>query len=135
MIPSRPVTIISSDTKTQTAAKRVLFNVSLCVAIFGSLVVAGILFLQGGITLGYLRYFVDIGLHPLHITSLFVLIFGLLAITTFIVLAIGIIKSNRTFVIIAAGLLALCSLALLAFSIWSFATLAGEKLSQSVRMI
>jgi ABC-type multidrug transport system fused ATPase/permease subunit len=132
MIQPRPVTIVIPATKTSTAAKRILFRASLCIAMFGSVIVSAILFLQGGLALGHLRYFVDIGQHPLHITSTFVLIFGLLSILTFIILTIGLIKVNRTFAIIAAGLLAICSVGLLIFSIWSFATLASEKLSQSI---
>jgi hypothetical protein len=98
----------------------------------GSVIVSTILFLQGGLALGHLRYFIDIGQHPLHITSTLILVFGLLSILTFIILSIGLIKVNRTFAIIAAGLLAVCSLGLIVFSIWSFATLAGGQLPKSI---
>ena len=132
MLATRPVIITTPSTTLATTAKRTLFRVSLCVAMFGSVIVSTILLLQGGLALGHLRYFVDIGQHPLHITSTFVVVFGLVALLVFILLAFGLIRTNRTFATIAAGLLALCSLGLIVFSIWSFATLAGGHLSASI---
>jgi hypothetical protein len=132
MIPPRPVTIITPSNATSTKMKRTLFRVSLFVAMFGSVIVSTILFLQGGLALGHLRYFVDIGQHPLHITSIFLLVFGLLSILTFIILMLGLIKVNRTFAIIAAALLALCSFGLIVFSIWSFVTLASGQIPKSI---
>jgi hypothetical protein len=129
---SRPVTITTPSAETAKTAKRTLFRVALSVAMIGSVIVSTILFLQGGLALGHLRYFIDIGQHPLHITSTLLLVFGFLSILTFIILAIGLIKANRTFAIIAAGLLAICSLGLIVFSIWSFATLASGQLPKSI---
>jgi hypothetical protein len=130
MIP-RPVTIAAPN-ETSKTAKRTLFRVALSVAMIGSVLVSAILFLQGGLALGHLRYFIDIGQHPLHITSTFLIIFGLFSIGTFILLTIGLIKVNRNFAIIGAGLLALCSLSLIVFSIWSFVTIANEQLPKSI---
>jgi hypothetical protein len=131
MIVPRPVTIAASNGMSKTA-KRTLFRIALCVAMFGSVLVSTILFLQGGLALGYLRYFVDIGQHPLHITSTFLIIFGLLSISTFIILSIGLIKVNRNFAIIAAALLVICSLSLIVFSIWSFVTISTGQLPKSI---
>lgn len=132
MIPTRPVIIATPSTALTTTAKRTLFRVSLCVAMFGSVIVSAILLLQGGLALGHLRYFIDIGQHPLHITSAFLLAFGLLAILVFILLAVGIIQINRQLAIIAAGLLLICSLGLIVFSVWSFVTLASGQLPKSI---
>jgi hypothetical protein len=129
---SRPVAITISSTETSKTAKRTLFRIALCVAMIGSVIVSTILFLQGGLALGHLQYFIDIGQHPLHITSVLLIILGLLSILTFIILTIGLIKVNRNFAIIAGGLLAICSFSLIIFSIWSFVTLAGGELPKSI---
>ena len=84
-----------------------------------------ILLIQGGLALGHLRYFIDIGQYPLHITSVF------LTILVFILLTFGLIRTDRSLATIAAGLLALCSLGLIVFSIWSFVTLASGHLPRS----
>jgi hypothetical protein len=128
---SRPVTIATTN-GTSTPAKRTLFRIALSVAMIGTIAVSTILFLQGGLALGHLRYFVDIGLHPLHVTSALLLVFGLLSLLTFIILTIGIVKVNKTFATIAAGLLAACSLGLIAFSIWSFLTITSGQLPASI---
>jgi len=128
---SRPV-VITIPSETSITAKRTLFRVALCVAMGGSVIVSTILFLHGGLALGHLRYFIDIGQHPLHVTSVLLLVFGFLSILTFIILAIGLINVNRTYAIIAAGLLVICSLGLIVFSIWSFATLANDQLPKSI---
>ncbi|CAF0952565.1 unnamed protein product [Rotaria sordida] len=129
---SGPVITITTPNETSTKTKRILFRIVLCIAMFGSVIVSAILFLQGGLVLGHLRYFIDIGQHPLHITSIFLLIFGLLSILTFIILTIGLINIKRNFAIIALGLLIICSLGLIAFSIWSFITISNEQLSKSI---
>jgi len=128
---SRPV-IIGTTTGTSTPAKRTLFRIALAVAIVGTIAVSTILILQGGFALNRLRYFIDIGLHPLHITSVLLLLFGLLALLTFIILIVGLVKVNKTFAVIAAGLLGVCSLGLIAFSIWSFLTITSGQLPASI---
>ena len=129
---SRPVTITNPSAANSATAKRTLFSIALSVAMLGSALVGIILLLQGGLALGHLRYFIDIGQHPLHITSIIVLIFGLLAIGAFSSLALGLIQTNRTYALVAAGLLSICVLGLLALSIWSFATLASGQLPKSI---
>lgn len=129
---ARPVIITESSAIPSKTIKRTLFRVSLVIGMIGSVLVSAILFLQGGLALGQLRYFIDIGQHPLHITSVFLLIFGFLSILTFIILTIGLIKVKRNYAIIATGLLIICALGLLIFSIWSFATLASEQLPKSI---
>jgi hypothetical protein len=129
---TRPVTITAPPKEPSTAAKRTLFRVALTVAMGGSVAVSTILFLQGGLALGQLRYFIDIGLHPLHVTSALLLVFGLLPISTFIILTLGLIKVNRKFALIAAGLLAACSFGLITFSIWSFVTISSGQLPSSI---
>jgi hypothetical protein len=126
---SRPVTVING---TSTPAKRTLFRIALAVAILGTVAVSTILILQGASALGRLRYFVDIGIHPLHVTSVLLLLFGLLSLLTFIILTIGLFKVNKTFAIIAAGLLGVCSLGLIAFSTWSFLTISSGQLPASI---
>jgi hypothetical protein len=128
---SRPVTVTTTN-GTSTPAKRTLFRIALAVALVGTVALSTILILQGGLALGRLRYFVDIGLHPLHITSALLLCFGLLASLTFIILTIGLIKVNKTFAVIAAILLGICSLGLIAFSIWSFLTISSGQLPASI---
>lgn len=127
----RPV-IITTPAETSTTAKRTIFRIALSVAMVGSIIVSAILFLQGGLALGHLRYFIDIGQHPLHLTSVLLIVFGLLSLSTFIILTIGLIQVKRNFAIIAAGLLALCALGLIAFSVWSFMTISGDQLSKSI---
>ncbi|CAF2964063.1 unnamed protein product [Rotaria sp. Silwood2] len=127
-----PAITITTLNETSPATKRTLFRIALCVAMFGSVAVSTILFLQGGLVLGRLPYFIDIGQHSLYITSILLLIFSLLSILTFIILAIGLIKVKRNFAIIAAGLLIICSLGLITFSIWSFITLSSEQLPKSI---
>lgn len=121
-----------SSNTTSTPAKRTLFRVALTVAMVGVVAVSTILILHGGLALGRLRYFVDIGLHPLHVSSAILLLLGLLSLTSFVVLTTGILKINRTLVMIAAGLSALCSLGLMAFSVWSFVTLTSGRLPASI---
>jgi hypothetical protein len=128
---SRPVTVTTANS-TSTPAKRTLFRIALSVAVFGTVIVSTILLLQGGIALGRLRYFVDIGLHPLHITSALLFVLGLLSLSAFIILTIGIIKVNKTFAVIAAILLGVCSLGLIAFTIWSFLTISSGELPASI---
>jgi hypothetical protein len=128
---SRPVTVTTTN-GTSTPAKRTLFRIALAVAIVGTIALSTILILQGGIALGRLRYFVDIGLHPLHITSALLLFFGLLSLLTFIILTIGLVKVNKTFAVIASGLLGVCSIGLIAFSIWSFLTISSGHLPASI---
>ncbi|CAF1084437.1 unnamed protein product [Adineta steineri] len=123
---------ITTPTEPSTIAKRTLFRVALCIAMVGSVIVSTILFLHGGLALGHLRYFIDIGQHPLHITSSFILVFGFLSLLTFIILTIGLIKVNRTYAIVAAGLLIICSLSLIIFSIWSFITISSGQLPKSI---
>lgn len=130
MIP-RPATIVVPN-ETSTTTKRNLFRIALMVAMIGSVIVSAILFLQGGLALGHLRYMVDIGQHPLHITSAILIVFGLLSISTFIILAIGLIKVKRNLAIIAAGLLILCSVGLIIFSLWSFITISTDQLPKSI---
>ena len=128
---SRPVAV-SNTLGTSTSAKRTLFRIALVVAMVGTIAVSTILILQGGAALGRLRYFADIGLHPLHITSTFVLLFGLLAFVALIILTVGLVKVNRTFVVLAAGFLSVISLGLVAFSIWSFLTITSGHLPASI---
>ena len=128
---ARPVTV-ANTAGTSTPAKRTLFRIALAVAMVGTVSVSTILILHGAAALGRLRYLVDVGLHPLHITSSFVLLFGLLALLALIILTVGLVKVNRTFVVIAAGLLSVCSLGLVAFSIWSFLTITSGHLPASI---
>lgn len=128
---SRPVTITMVN-GASTPAKRTLFRVALVVALIGIIATSTILTLHGGFALGRLRYLVDIGLHPLHLTSGLILLLGLLSLITFIILTFGLAKMNKTFVTIAAVLLGICSLALIATSIWSFLTITGGKLPASI---
>lgn len=129
---TRPVTVTVPTTTNATAAKRTLFNIALSVAAVGSVLVSVILLFQGGLALGELRYFIDIGQHPLHITSLVILILGLFAILAFAILSFGLIKSNRTFALIASGILTFVSIGLIILSIWSFTTLAIGNLPKSI---
>ena len=115
-----------------TPAKRTLFRIALAVAMVGTIALSTILILQAGLALGRLRYLVDIGLHPLHVTSIFLLLFGLLALVTFIVLTKGLMSVNKSLIVTAAGLLAACSLGLIAFSIWSFLTISTGRLPASI---
>jgi hypothetical protein len=128
---SRPVTVTNTN-NTSTPAKRTLFRTALAIAIVGTVIVSTILILHGGLALAGLRYFVDIGLHPLHITSALLLFFGLLSLTTFIILIIGLVKVNKTFAIIAAVLLGITSLSLIVFTIWSFISVNGGQLPASI---
>jgi hypothetical protein len=129
---SHPVTVTAPTTEPSKMIKRTLFRITLIISMIGSVIVSTILFLQGGLALGHLRYFIDIGQHPLHITSTLLLVFGLLSILTFIILTIGLIKVNRNFAIIAAVLLSICSFGLIILSIWSFVTLASGQLPKSI---
>lgn len=128
---SRPVTITITN-GASTPAKRTLFRVALVVALVGMIATSTILILHGGFALGRLRYFVDIGLHPLHLTSGFILLLGLLSLGAFILLTIGLTKMNKTFATIAAVLIGICSIALIATSIWSFLTITSGKLPASI---
>ncbi|UJR37831.1 hypothetical protein I4U23_030521 [Adineta vaga] len=128
---SRPVTIISTNA-TSTPTKRTLFRIALTVALSGTIAVSTILILHGGLALGRLRYFVDVGQYPLHITAVFLIILGLLSLTTFIILTIGIVKVNKTLTVLAAVLLGICSLCLIAFSAWSFITITTGHIPVSV---
>lgn len=128
---SRPVTITITN-GASTPAKRTLFRIALVVALVGMIVTSTILILHGGFTLGRLRYFVDVGLHPLHLTSGVILLLGLLSLGAFIILTIGLTKMNRTFATVAAVLIGICSIALIATSIWSFLTITGGKLPASI---
>jgi hypothetical protein len=129
----RPVTIINTIHDTSTAAKRTSFHIALAVGLLGTITVSTILLLQGGISLARLRYFIDIGLHPFHITSGIVFILGLLALITFIIVSIGIIKVNKTLVTIADVLLGICSIGLITITIYSFLSITSGKLPASVR--
>jgi hypothetical protein len=128
---SRPVTVASVNS-TSTPAKRTLFRTALAIAMIGTLAVSTISILHGGLTLIRFRYFVDIGLHPLHVTSVYLLFVGLLSLFTFLILTLGLVKVNRTFVIIAAILSGMCSFGLIALSIWSFFTITSGHLPTSI---
>lgn len=128
---SRPV-IVASTNGTSTPAKRTLFRIALTVAIIGIVATAIILLLHGGLALTRLRYFVDIGLHPRHLTALTLVFFGVLALLTFLILIVGLIKVNRSLAVAAALLLGICSLGLIAFSIWSFLTITSGQLPASI---
>ncbi|CAF0992115.1 unnamed protein product [Rotaria sp. Silwood1] len=128
---SRPV-IVATTNGTSTPAKRTLFRIALAVAMVGTIAVSTILILHGALALSHLQYFIDIGLHPRHLTSVLVLIFGLLSLSTFIILTIGLLKVNKTFAVIAAVLLGICSLGLIAISIWSFLTITSGQLPASI---
>ncbi|CAF0857087.1 unnamed protein product [Adineta ricciae] len=130
---SRPVTVTSAPTTAPSIATRqTLFRTALSVATIGSILVSVILFLHAGLALGRLRYFIDIGHHPLHITSAFLLAVGFLSILAFILLNVGSINTNRTFVLAAAGLLIFSSLTLIVLSIWSFVTILSGQLPKSI---
>lgn len=128
---SRPVTITITN-EASTPAKRTLFRIALVVALIGMITTSTILILHGGVALGRLRYLVDIGLHPLHLTSGLILLFGLLSLGAFIILTIGLAKMNKTMATIAAVLIGICSIALIALSIWSFLTITSGKLPASI---
>ncbi|CAF0754937.1 unnamed protein product [Adineta steineri] len=128
---SRPVAIATIN-GTSTPAKRTLFRIALTVALVGSISVSAILLLNSGFALARLRYFIDIGLHPLHITSAILMLFGILSLATFIILTIGVVKVNKTLAIIAAILLGCCSIGLIIFSIWSFLTITSGHLPASI---
>jgi len=128
---SRPVTITNTN-GTSTPAKRTLFRIALAVAMVGTIAVSTLLILQGGLAFGRLRHFVDIGLHPLHMTSALLVLFGLLSLITFIILTIGLVEVNKTLAIIAAVLLGICSLGLIAFCISSFLTISSGHLAASI---
>lgn len=132
MIP-RPV-IIAAPANTENAKpiKRTLFRTALVVAMVGSVLVSSILLLQGGLALGHLQYFIDVGQHPLHITSALLVFLGLLTLSTFIILTISLMKMNRKLTIIAGGILVVCSVSLIAFSIWSFVTVTTGSLPASI---
>lgn len=123
---------VSSINNLSTPAKRTLFRIALNVAFVGTAAVSTILILHGGSTLGHLRYFVDIGAHPLNITSIIVLVFGILTLITAISIVYATAKINRTLIVIATIVLGLCSLGLIGFSIWSFLTIANGTLSTSI---
>ena len=129
----RPVTVINTIHEASIPTKRTLFHIALTVALVGAVAVSTILLLQGGVSLGRLRYFTDIGLHPLYITSGSVFLLGLLALITSIIITIGIIKVNKTFATIAAVLLGICSIGLIAITIRSFLTITSGKLPASIR--
>ncbi|CAF5033825.1 unnamed protein product, partial [Rotaria magnacalcarata] len=131
MIP-RPIMITTTNTETSTATKRTLFRIALCIAMIGSVIVSALLCVQSGLSIGRIRHFIDIGQFPLPITSALLVFFALLSVLTFIILTIGLIKVKRNFAIIAAGLLIICSLGLITFSIWSFLTISGEQLQKSI---
>ncbi|CAF3295301.1 unnamed protein product [Rotaria socialis] len=131
MIP-RPIMIATTNTETSTATKRTLFRIALCIAMVGSVIVSALLCLQSGLSIGRIRHFIDIGQLPLPITSALLAFFALLSVLTFVILTIGLIKVKRNFAIIAAGLLIICSLGLITFSIWSFLTISGEQLQKSI---
>ncbi|CAF3334114.1 unnamed protein product [Rotaria socialis] len=128
---SRPA-IVATTSGTSTPAKRTLFRIALTVALVCITGVTTILILHGGLSLMRLRYFVDIGVHPRHVTSLALVIFGILALLTLMILIIGLIKVNRSLAIVAAVLLGVCSLGLIAFSTWSFLTIASGQLAASI---
>ncbi|CAF0733106.1 unnamed protein product [Rotaria sordida] len=128
---SRPVIVATTD-GTSTPAKRTLFRIALTVAMIGTIAVSTILILHGATALSHLQYFIDVGIHPGHVTSVLLLIFGLLALSTFIILTIGVIKVNKSFAVIAASLLGICSLGLIALSIWSFLTITSGQLPASI---
>ena len=130
MLP-RPVLLTNSNDASK-PAKRILFRTALMVAMIGSVLVSTILLLQGGLALGHLQYFIDIGHHPLHITSALLVLFGLLALLTFVLLTMGLIHMNRKYVLIAAGVLAACALVLVVFTIWSFLTVTSGRLPTSI---
>ena len=127
---SQPVTTKIID-GTSTPAKRTLFRIALAVAIVGTGALTTILILHGGLALARLRYFVDVGIHPLHITSA-VLLLGILSLSTLILLTYSVSKTNRVLATIAAVLLGICSLTLIVFTIWSFVTIANGQLSSSI---
>ena len=129
---SRPVTMVNTAPSTSTPAKRTLFRIALLVAMIGTVTLTTILILQGALILGRLRYFLDIGVQSLNLTSIFLLICGILSLLTFVLLSVGVLKVNKNMVLAAAGLLAVCSLALIAFSIWSFLTITGGNLPASI---
>lgn len=128
---SRPV-IITTANGVSTPAKRRLFRIALAITMVSAIAVSTILILQGGFELSRLRYFVDIGLHRLHITSTLLLFLGLLSLIAFITLTIGLAKINKTLAVIAAILLGICSLGLIASTIWSFVTISNEDLPASI---
>lgn len=131
---SPPVTI-SLTNGASTPAKRILFRVALVVALVGIMATSTILILHGGFALSRLRYFVDIGLYPLRLTSGLILLLGLLSLITFIILTLGLAKMNQIFVIIAAVLVGICSVALIVTSIWSFLTITRSQLPESIKRV
>ena len=124
--------MLTTTNEASKPAKQTLFRVALAIAMIGSVLVGTILLLQGGLALGHLQYFIDVGQHPLHITSALLILFGLLAILTFVILTVGLIQVNRKYALIAAGLLGFCALALVVFSIWSFVTVTSGRLPASI---
>ena len=130
MLP-RPV-LLTNTNEAAKPAKRILFRTALMVALIGSILISAILLLHGGLALGHLQYFIDVGHHPLHITSALLLLFGLLALLTFVLVILGLMQMNRKYVLIAAGLLAVCALVLIAFTFWSFLTVTTGRLPTSI---
>ncbi|CAF2517166.1 unnamed protein product [Rotaria sp. Silwood2] len=128
---SRPV-IVATTNGTSTPAKRTLFRIALTVAMVGTIAVSTILILHGALALSHLQNFIDIGLHPYQSISVLLLIFGLFSLSIFIILTIGLLKVNKIFVIVAAVLLGICSLGLIAVSIWSFLTITSGQLPASI---
>ena len=128
---AKPVTVTSTN-GVSIPAERTLFRIALTVAMIGIVAVSTILILHSGLALHRLRYFLDVGLYSLRLTSAILLIFGLLSLSTFIILTIGLAKRNKTSSILAAVLLSMCTLGLITFSIWPFLTVRSGQLPASI---
>lgn len=128
---ARPVTMINTNS-TSTPAKRILLRIALIIALLGTVAVSSSLLLKGGSDLLRSKDFLDVGLHSLRWSSIFLTSLGLISSITFLLLLIGTLKVNKIILLTAAFSLAFCSLALITLSVWSFLTIASESLSTSI---
>ncbi|CAF0965428.1 unnamed protein product [Didymodactylos carnosus] len=124
---TRPVSIVSTS-----SVKRHLLQIALAVAVLSSVATGIILLVQGSLQLAKLKYFVDVGHYPLHITSTLLILFGLLCSITLIILAVALIKLSKVLAIVSVCSLALCSIGLICLSIYSFISISNGKLPISI---
>ncbi|CAF0946467.1 unnamed protein product [Didymodactylos carnosus] len=124
---TRPIPSVSTS-----PIKRSLLQTALAVAVLSSIATGVILLVQGSLQLAKLKYFVDVGHYPLHITSVLLILFGFLTSVTLITLVVALVRLSKLLAIVSVCSLALCSIGLICLSIYSFISISNDTLPTSI---
>lgn len=130
MMAARPAT--NNDLQ---PAKRFLYRVALIVAINGSILLSGILFVQGYSSLIHLRQFYDLAGPPIRLSSILLIAIGLISVIILVLLIVGFVQVHRISTLIASCLSIGCSFGLIAFTLWSVLSLKSTDLSDSMTQV